>query len=277
MTGTTGYWILATSTTAVQSVYTWSGSAWTSIGTIPPQVGTTDQMRYATVNNHVTHWNGASWDDLGVVTINFGPCTNPDTGCPTANYAGINSGPASNIPQCDPLIVEGGAVVRGGCSGTVTKWSGTTRAISAEPLTITDRIVITPAGAFSQNDWALAMQAGFFTRGGLDSAGSVDPANTNLMVGVNCLSFKDDWSRSAINGFQINNTTNSVVYNSRVKLYAMDGYDFYSTHRVWSINNYVSDPTQTWNHMDAVQIGIFSGTSTTKYYYGNAIVDNEEL
>jgi hypothetical protein len=159
----------------------------------------------------------------------------------------------------------------------VTKWSGTTRPITAEPIPITDRIVITPPGAFSQSDWALAPQIGFSARGGLDTSGSVDPTNPNMLVGANCLSFKNDWSRSTVNGFSLANVTNSLIVNGRVKLYTMDGVDLFSIHRVWAMDTLISDPTQTWNHMDTFQVANFSVPSTTKYYFGNYLVNNEAL
>ena len=273
MTGTTGYWILATSTTAVQSVYTWTGSAWASVGTIPPQTtATADSVRFATVNNHVAHWNGTSWDDLGVISVNFAACdatNDAATGCPAANYStGIH------IPQCDPAIYVAGAVVLGGCSGTVTAWSGTTNALSSATLPVTDRLVMIPAGGFTQSDWALSVQDGFSIRGGVDTTDSLEVSFANYVVGISCISIKDSWARSVMNGFGISRTTNSVLYNDRVKFFGQDAYDIYSDNRVLVIHSYASDPIIPWNHEDLVQVGI-DGTPTGAFFFNNAIVDSE--
>ena len=292
MTGTctTCYWILATTATANQVVYTYNSTAWVATSnTLVPQSSTiTNALYTATVNNHIIAWDATlgtpAWVDKGVLNIQLGPCdpiNDVGKGCPSNPYQDpvthqLLSGPGSNVPQCDPKINLQGAPI-GGCSGTITPWVGTQRVInSGEQLVFTDYMVIPPAGAYTQSDWMGVFLTGVNFQGNVDIPGSTDSLYPAKLVGVHCISLKDNWIRDVSNGVGFSQMTDSVAYKNFIRYFTVDGFDRYTNHRILLINNRITEPTQPANHVDFIQIGIISGAEL-RYEYDNAIVGNELL
>lgn len=215
--------------------------------------------------------NGTKIVALNGLDATIAPCdpvADAATGCPT-----------QPIPGCDPIISIGPVGERsGGCKSIPQPvWSGTTRALNNEKISVTDQMRILPAGYFNSTDWQMALASGFRFAGQLDRANSPDPANPNILRGVKCTSIKDSMVRWNYNGIQLANVTNSILYNNRVKLTSGDSFDGYTTHRVWYIHNQASDPTLIWAHQDAIQFGDTNGNVAIKYYYNNAVIENEFL
>jgi hypothetical protein len=128
-------------------------------------------------------------------------------------------------------------------------------------------MVITPAGSFAHADWRNAgVQNGFYITG--------DYTSPDLLSGTSCVSAKDNWVRGVVNGFSLDQITDSVFFNNRVKWTTGDSFDRYSSHRVLLIHNYASDSTQPWDHIDAIQNAESNGAQTA-IWYNNADVDNE--
>ena len=59
---------------------------------------------------------------------------------------------------------------------------------------------VLPAGYFNNNDWGTSFSGGFVASGGLNTAGSVNPAMPNLLFGSTCISVKDSWFRDLKRG-----------------------------------------------------------------------------
>ena len=213
--------------------------------------------------------NGTKVVSVTSTTVQLGPCdpvADAATGCPS-----------TPIPGCDPKVTING-VTTGGCPiGTPPAWSGATRALSAERLSFTPQMSILPAGYFNNADWGNGLSDAFNFGGGLDVANSKDPSNPNLLVGSDCISVKDSVVRDVRNAFGFFDTHNSIAYNNRVKWTSGDMFDVYSDNRVWIVHNYGSDPTQIWDHQDAIQFGDSNGRVATNYYYGSAAIENEFL
>jgi hypothetical protein len=218
--------------------------------------------------------NGTKVVSVTGTTVQLGPCdpvADAATGCPTTNYPGLSS----NIPGCDPKLTVNG-ITYGGCpAGTTPAWSGATRALSGDRLSFTPQMAVLPAGYFNNGDWGTALADAFIFAGGLDTANSKDPSNPNLFVGSDCISVKDSIVRDVRNAFGFLNTHDSIAYNNKIKWTSGDMFDLYSDNRVEVVHNYGSDPTQIWDHQDAVQLGDSNGTVAIKYLYGNAIFENE--
>lgn len=201
----------------------------------------------------------------------LGPCdpvADAATGCPTTNYPGLGS----NVPGCDPLVVLNG-VTTGGCGGSPVAWNGATRNFTGKIQT-TEQMRILPAGSFNNNDWGTGMFQGMDLQGGINAAGSQTPSEPNLAVGVSCISVKDGLFRNLRDGIGAYAMTNSILYNNKVKWTSGDSYEIFSDHRTWAIHNYASDPTQIWDHQDAIQFANTSGGAAS-IQYNNAAVENE--
>jgi hypothetical protein len=140
----TGYYIVQTNTTAVQSAFTWNTSRgkWASIGTFLPSTSAVTDALFQTANRHVIHWTGSAWEDLGTPVATIAPCdpvADAATGCPTTDYPGSTT----TAPGCDPRPSQ----TTGGCpAGSVSAWNGATRALTGEHVTFTDMLAIVPAG-----------------------------------------------------------------------------------------------------------------------------------
>jgi hypothetical protein len=256
------------------------GNSWSGSQTILPQTSTTNQVAQITGSGHVAHWGvtgtctpSPCWTDLGAATVDIGPCDgNPldaqndvQTGCPQTNYPGLS--PASNVPGCDPLTVIAGAF-SGGCNGAPTPWTGTTRVInSGEQIPITAVLIITPNGSAGHADWRNSMIYGYDFRG--------NQTGSEILTGVTAVSLKDSTVRSVGNGFNVADVTNSVFFGNRAKWSSGDFWDRYSAHRTWIINNYSSDGTEPFLHIDCIQDAVSGTVAETVIYFSNATVDNE--
>jgi parallel beta-helix repeat protein len=269
--GTT-YYVVQPSSTAVQTVYTWSGTAWVSAGTFLPATSTTANavaLVFPADGTHTAHWTGSAWEDRGILNATIAPCdplADAATGCPSTNYPGASF----VVPGCDPKT----SPTTGGCpAGTPPAWNGTTRALVNETLSYSDRMLVLPAGYFNSADWGGSASTGIKFSGGLDTVHSIQQP-PNLLVGATCFSVKDSMVRNIYNGILLSNTTNSILYNNKVKYTSADGIDVYSDHRIWLIHNWASDPTQVWAHQDAIQLATINGSASTNFY-GNAVIENE--
>jgi hypothetical protein len=262
----------------VSSISGATANSWSSVGTaLPVSWAVTDAIFWLSNTGHLAHWDGSTWTDIGTPVADLSPCdpvADAATGCPTSNYPGLSGSGHDNVPGCDPLVTLRGTNF-GGCPvGTPPAWSGATRAIRGQRLQTTEQMRVLPAGYFNNNDWGTSFSGGFVASGGLNTAGSVNPAMPNLLFGSTCISVKDSWFRDLRNAVQFANTTNSIIYNSRMKWTSADSIDVYSDHRVWAIHNFASDPTQIWDHQDALQYADASGRGR-QLLYGNAAIENE--
>ena len=231
-----------------------------------PGTVTNNNAWFAQDTKHLWVGVGGVWTDEGAAYADIGPCsasTDAATGCPTTNYAGINSGPASNIPQCDPLIV--GNASPGGCGTTVTAWSGTTRAITNEYADFVGFIHITPNGWWNHIDWD-------YTVPGLSFLGGLNAA-PNDVEGMNCISAKNNTVRWDWNQIDFGAATNSIAYGNFLKYRTGDAFKVYSSHRVIVANNFSSDTTYILEHQDILQYAAF--LTNNAFFYGNSAVNNE--
>jgi hypothetical protein len=219
-------------------------------------------------------------EDAGAMTITIAPCdpvADAATGCPTTSYPGLSGSGHDNVPGCDPILSAAATGIRsGGCpAGTPPAWNGTTRALSGEKISFTDRLTVLPAGYWNSNDWEGGANAQVYLRGQLNAAGSVDPTNPNLLQGQKCMSVKDSIIRDGAVGIAALQATNTIFYNNKIKYVSVDFFELYTTNRIWVIHNYASEPTLLWGHQDFVQLGDSTGHVGIRYLYGNAIVENE--
>jgi hypothetical protein len=257
---------ITTSSPAPLGYYVWSpGYFHNGSVTIAPSTGIPSGSKVIAVNG------------LVATIAPCDPVADAATGCPTTNYPGLSS----NVPGCDPVFLAVRSSTKtGGCPvGTSPTWSGTTRALTGEKVTFTDQMKITPAGAWNSVDWDGGSVSGISFHGALDTAHSFDPTHPNLLVGATCMSVKDSIIRDVYDGLGMGNTTNTVLYNNKIKWASGDGIDEYSTHRNWVVHNYYSDPTEIWAHQDGIQYGDTNGrgesAATTDTFFNNAAIENE--
>ena len=241
-------------------------SAWVSTGTFLPATATLNYDWYTNNTKHL--WvgtTGPTWTDEGLAYVTIGTCTSGVKGCPSALTPN-----ATPFVGCDPLING----VSGGCNGgngtpgwgSAPVWAGTTRAISNEALLFTPFMVITPANAWNHVDWAYSL-GGFGFQGVLN-------ASPNDVEGVNCISVKNNTIRWYQNGMSFAGATNFTAYGNRGMYRSWDFTDFQSVHRGIFANNFDSEATFTYGHMDFIQLAQTFGPNDASFY-GIAIVDNE--
>jgi hypothetical protein len=282
------------------------GYAWTSIGTVLAVAPTTpDLILTTTFNNHVWHWCAATggtcttapiWQDQGAPNVTIAPCDQVSyagKGCP-GNYPGQSF----VVPQCDPKYSPIGTSGNlGGCIGTPTAWTGTTRVISNEAATLTSSLVVVPANYWNWNDWDGNTKSLITVHGAINTAcppnvsapGTIyDACSTgapaqyvNNFQGISCISISNSTFRESYNAVNISNTTDSIIYNNFIKYLSDDAFEPYSDNRIIIAHNHYTDPTFIYGHQDFIQFGDTNGRGetalTTSMLYQSAVIENTAI